>query len=108
MEIGKLKRIYITKLFGLLYPSNCNSSSEFKASVYIARFILQQLACKIYADITIIKALCLLELLIVTLLHFFYSIFVKILRAYSATMVDSMLILLLNKNIDYVLIRDIQ
>ena len=39
---------------------------------------------------------------------FFYSTFVKILTAYSGTMLDSMLILLLNKNIDYVLIGHIQ
>lgn len=74
----------------------------------IALFAKQQLAFKIKADIIIIKALLLLKLLIVTLLPFFYSMFLKILTAYSGTMLDWMLILLLNKNIDYVLIGNIQ
>lgn len=72
LKIGKLKRIYITKLFEFLCSSNYNSSSEFKASVYIALFTQQQLAFKINADIIIIKALELLELLIVILLHGFF------------------------------------
>lgn len=109
LEIGELKRIYVTKEFGFFYSSNCNSSSKCKASVYLTLFKQQQLAFKINADIIIIKALCLLELLIVTLLHFFLILHLsKSWQAYSGIMLDSMLILLLNKNIDYVLIGHIQ